>query len=131
MSERSEPRLRTTPEWITFALSVAVLLLVVGLLVAQLIGGSDPANPEAVVVTVDIEQRGARFAVPVEVTNEGDRGAQSVAVSAELVAGGATTTASQTIDFLGAGETVELVFLFDDDPTAGDLTATVDGFVVP
>lgn len=123
--------LRTTPEWVTFALSVLVLLAVVGVLVVQLVGDQEPARPVASVVVADIISSGDRFAVPVEVTNEGDRGAQNVGVSAELVVGDVTMSAGQTIDFLGANETATLVFLFDEDPAGGEVTATVDGFAVP
>jgi len=123
--------LRTTPEWVTFGLSLLVLGGVVGVLVAQLLGEDAPARPVAHVLVEEIEQVGDRFAVPVEVTNEGDRGAQGVEVSAEIVVGDTATTAGQTVDFLGASESVTLVFLFDEDPASGDLTASVDGFTVP
>ena len=122
---------RSAPEWVTFAVSLVVLLAVVGLLVAQMRDGSGPADPRAVVVEADIEARGDRFAVPVRVTNEGDRGAQSVQVTAELVVGEEVTDADQTIDFLGADESVTLVFMFDEDPSTGELTVTVDGFTEP
>lgn len=122
---------RSTPEWVTFGLSLLLLLVVVAMLAVQMLDGNEPAAPTATVVDAEIEPRGGRFVVPVEVTNEGDRGAQGVEVSAELVVGGETADASQTIDFLGAGEIVTLIFLFDDDPRSGELSATVDGFVVP
>ena len=65
------------------------------------------------------------------VTNDGDATAADVQVTAELVVDGTTTTADQVIDFLPGGAEEELVFVFDDDPDAGELTVVVSGFSVP
>ena len=78
-----------------------------------------------------ITERDGRFTVPVEVVNEGDHGAQAVQVGATLTAGGTTTSAEQTIDFLGAGERASVVFVFADDPRDGALEVAVDAFVEP
>lgn len=124
-------RMRTTPEWITFAVAVAVLAILVGGLVAQIVRSTDPARPVATVVDGGITERDGRFTVPVEVVNEGDHGAQAVQVGATLTAGGTTTSAEQTIDFLGAGERASVVFVFADDPRDGALEVAVDAFVEP
>src|SRR5690606_22985046 len=89
--DMSRPRrMRTTPEWITFAVAVAVLAILVGGLVAQIVRSTDPARPVATVVDGGITERDGRFTVPVEVVNEGDHGAQAVQVGATLTAGGTT-----------------------------------------
>lgn len=120
---------RTTPQWITLAVSSAVLAVVVVLLVVQIGAGDDPPEPVVTVgATVD---RDGLFHVPVAVDNRGDRAASNVQVTAELTVGSTTVETDQTIDFLGAGETEDLVFVFADDPAGGELTIAVAGFAAP
>jgi uncharacterized protein (TIGR02588 family) len=121
---------RTTAEWVTFAISCAVLLVVLALVVVQLVGEHDPAAPEAHRVGPVRVVAGQHF-VEVAVTNEGDATAANVQVNASLVIDGETTEGDQTIDFLAGGETEDLVFVFDDDPADGELTVAVSGFGVP
>ena len=120
---------RTVPERITLAVSSLVLAVVVVLLVVQVGAGDDPPQPAATVgPTIE---RGDSFHVPVAVRNGGDRAAATVQVSASLTVGASTVEADQTIDFLGAGETEDLVFVFQDDPAGGELTVDVAGFAAP
>jgi uncharacterized protein (TIGR02588 family) len=121
---------RRDPEWWTFGISILILAGVVVGLLAQIASGDDPPQPAAVVGEVSRQPDGT-FHVPVAVRNPGDRAAAEVQVAAELQLGGTTTTGDQTIDFLGAGETERLVFVFADDPASGALRVTVTGFAVP
>jgi uncharacterized protein (TIGR02588 family) len=122
---------RTAAEWTALVVSSLVLAAVIGLILVQMRGSTDPAAPVAVVAD-DVRQVGDRHHVDVTVTNEGDETAANVQVSAELtVDGEVVTTADQTIDFLAGAEEDDLVFVFDDDPADGELTVAVTGFERP
>ena len=69
--------------------------------------------------------------MPVQVVNRGDDAAASVQVTAELRVGSEVATGDLSIDFLGGSETQELVFVFRDDPSEGELTVEVVGFAQP
>lgn len=124
-------RRRSGPEWVTFSVSLVILVVVVGLLVSRLDDADDPASPAVTILDHEIEARDGMFHVPVEVRNDGGRAAANVQVRAELVAADGTESSEQTIDYLGAGETDRLVFVFAADPATGELTVAVGGFAVP
>lgn len=121
---------RTSAEWVTFALSSLVLLVVVGLVLVQVRSGQDPAAPAAHRVG-PVQVVDGRHFVEVRVTNTGDETASNVQVAASLVIEGEATEGDQTIDFLAGHETEDLVFVFDDPPSDGQLTVAVTGFAVP
>lgn len=125
----SEERSRTTAEWVTFAVAMAVLSIVVGLILVQVIGWG--GRPAPVVHVEKVRAVGEQFHVDVLVTNDGDETAASVQVNATLETGGESVTADQTIDFLAGDERNELVFVFQDDPGDGKLTVAVTGYAVP
>ncbi|MGN6696363.1 MAG: TIGR02588 family protein [Aquihabitans sp.] len=127
MSQRAA---RTSAEWVTFAVSAAILLVVVGLVAVQLRSEQSDAAPEAHRVG-PVRVEGGQHFVEVAVTNTGDATAANVQVNASLVIDGETTEGDQTIDFLAGHETEDLVFVFDDAPSDGELTVAVTGFAVP
>lgn len=126
----TERRGRTAAEWVTFAASCLVLAVVVGAIAVQL---SEPRTPASPVATIKGPPRhvGDRYLVDVEVTNEGRATAAEVQVVAELEVGGTRTGGEQIIDFLAGDEHHDLVFIFRDDPAAGELTVEVSGFAEP
>jgi len=126
----SDQRKRTTAEWTTFVVSCLVLAVVVGLIAVQAVGTADPARPTASIKKTTQGPDGRSF-VSVDVTNRGDDTASQVQVTAELTIDGEATTADQTIDFLAGDESEDLVFVFEDDPSDGELTVTVSGFAIP
>ena len=121
---------RTTAEWVTFAISCAVLLVVAGLVVLDMAGSNDPPAPTATQAG-PVRTSGNHFFVPVEVVNDGDATAANVQVTAELVIGTQSYSGDQTIDFLGGGERAELAFSFDEDPAQGELGIRVSSYAVP
>ncbi|MCU1371383.1 MAG: hypothetical protein JWO77_2577 [Ilumatobacteraceae bacterium] len=125
---RRDPR--TGAEWVTLAVSCAVLALVVGLIAVQFRGGRSDAAPRAEVVGQERTVGGQHF-VTVEVENTGDATAANVQITADLVIDGETTSGDQTVDFLAGHETERMVFVFDDPPSDGALTVAVTGFAVP
>lgn len=118
-----------TAERVTLACSCLVLAVLLGLIGVQLTSSEDPAAPVATIERV--RTVGDWHHVEVSVTNEGDRTAADVQVLAELTIEGEAHEGDQVIDFLAGGATEDLVFVFDDDPADGELTATVTGFGVP
>ena len=121
---------RNAAEWVTFSLASAVVLLVIGLVLAQVPGTDTPPAPKAE-VSGEPSRQGKHFSVPVEVTNGGDATAENVQVAATLEVGGETFEADQVVDFLAGGESAELAFVFPEDPASGTLEVTVTGYSVP
>jgi len=116
---------RTPAEWTTLGVASVILAVVVALIVGQVLSATDPAAPRAEVGR--IEEVGNRFRVHTTVVNDGDETAANVQVTATL----ADETGDLSVDFLAGGEEQELVFLFDEDPAAGDLTVVVTGYEEP
>jgi uncharacterized protein (TIGR02588 family) len=125
----SDEERRGPAEWVTLAVSLLVVAVVVGLIVREIPGSKRPPAPVAVAGRV--EERGDRFVVPVEVENRGQRTAENVQVQATVTIDGEDVTADQTVDFLAGGETESMEFVFTDDPADGDLTVEVTGYLVP
>ena len=121
---------RTPAEWVTFAISLLILGGVVALIVMQIPGSDRPAAPVARLAG-EAREKGQKWFVPVEVSNEGDLTAENLQVAAELVVGAETFEADQTLDFLAGGESQRLEFVFDEDPSKGELTVEVTGYREP
>lgn len=128
MSDKREGR--TPAEWLTFAVSTAILLGVLGLVVLQIPTEDKPPLPVARIKSFG-EERGDAYVVVVEVENRGDTTAENIQVSASLETDDSTFEGDQTIDFLAGEETHELEFLFDENPTSGELEVRVTGYGIP
>ncbi len=121
---------RTAAEWTIFGLSSAIILAVVGLLVAQWPTGA--ATPPTFRATQgDVREIDGRYHVPVGVENVGAQAAAGVTVKAELRLGGEVTQAEQTLDFLASDEKGTVTFVFDRDPRRGQLSVAVSAFREP
>jgi uncharacterized protein (TIGR02588 family) len=120
---------RTTAEWTTFAVAVAVLLAIMAAIGVEAAQHHEEADPVAAIEGT--RRVDSRFHVSVVVENRGDKAAAAVQVVASLVVGGETLEGDQTVDFLAGGDEEELVFVFDQNPDDGDLSVDVSGFTVP
>lgn len=116
---------RSTPEWTTFGVAVAILLLIMGGILAEALQTHEDAQPVAVVARTT--HLGDQYQVHVTVENKGDKAASNVQVVASLD----DTEGDQVVDFLAGGDSEELVFVFADDPAEGEFTVDVTGFTVP
>ena len=125
----SEKRTRSSAEWVTFAVAVAILLGLIGAILAEAAKKQEPAWPVATVTQT--EKVGDRYAVTVTLENRGDLAASAVQVVASLEVDGEKTEGDQVIDFLAGDDEEELVFYFDDNPRDGKLSVDVTGFTVP
>ena len=126
----SSPReKRSGAEWVAFVLAAAILLAVVGLIVAQIPDSDVPPAPVATIS--EITEREGQFFVAVDVDNRGVRTAEQVQVVATLTTDDGDVEGDQMVDFLSGGEVEELEFVFEDDPADGELTVRVSGYLVP
>lgn len=121
---------RTSPEWVTFGVATAILMLVVSALVGLALRENEPATPLAG-RPGPVREIDGRFYVAVDVVNDGDEAAAEVQVTAELTIGGVTTSGEQVIDFLGGGESQSVTFVFTDDPATAELSISVTAFAAP
>jgi uncharacterized protein (TIGR02588 family) len=125
-----EKKGRTSAEWLTFAVSAAVLLVVMGLVALQIPTEDKPPLPVARITSFG-EERGESYVVVVEVENRGDTTAENIQVSVSLETEEATVEGDQTIDFLAGEEKHEIEFLFDENPSSGELDVRVTGYGIP
>lgn len=123
-------RERTAAEWVTFAVSVLVLLVLVGLMAVESGEPDRPALPRVVSVG-PAERHGDQWVVPVTVRNEGGATAERVQVAAVLSVGAERTEADQEVEFLARDEAAEVAFVFSQDPATGSLEVEVTGYAVP
>ncbi len=129
----NESTLKRSPaEWITLALSSLVLAILVGLVIYdwQLTKNLPPA------FRIEVNEP-ARFAeghyyVPFYLRNTGGRIARTVQVLADLrLADGTNETGEQQFDFLSGNERKSGGFVFEHNPTEGDLVIRVASFGLP
>jgi len=123
---------RTTAEWWTFAVSLALVAGVVGLVVLSWATG--PSGPPVLVARPSgpVVLEGGHYRVPFEVRNDGADAADQVQVVATLEFGGEVVAeGEQSVEFLSGGETEKGAFLFRRDPTRGELTIDVASYAVP
>lgn len=120
---------RNPAEWVTFVVALVLVMVVAGLIAAEVPGSKRPPSPVAAVGAV--VERDGRFVVPVRVENRGERTARSVQVVATVTIDDAEHQADQTVDFLAGRASTELEFVFDEDPEDGRLDVRVSGYALP
>lgn len=120
---------RPPVEWVTFTVAVVIIGIVVALVATEIPKSKTPPAPVAEPGVV--EARGDRYVVPVVVHNRGQRTATDVQVRATLTVDGEEHEGDQLVDFLSGGESEEVEFVFEDDPTDGELEVRVTGLGLP
>ena len=124
----SEPQqaARAVAEWVVLGVSVFIVLGVLGLLVYDLILGSDaPPFIEVMPLMGELRIEGNQFYLPVSVENTGGRTAEDVTVHFVLVADGMDESSSFTFRFMAPGERTRAVVVFNNDPSEWQLEYTV------
>ncbi len=121
---------RTRAEWTTFAISAALILVVVGALVVE--WAVRPSTPPAFRTTVrTVRLAYGKYQVPVGVKNTGNQSAGGVRVSARLELDREVTDAEEVLDFMAPGEETTVTFVFDRHPRKGRLSVSVRAFKEP
>ena len=122
----------STAEWVSLAISLALLLGVIGL-VGSLWASDQQRQPPILQVTRSgVRQSQGKFYVPFEVTNAGGKTAKSVQVIAELQIDGVTVeSGEQILQFLSSEETAGGAFIFTRDPQSGTVVIRVASYQTP
>lgn len=132
-TEKTNDKGRSVAEWTTFAISLTILICVVGLITWLSFRGD--ARPPIITVEAQIEQvrqEESGYYVPVLIRNEGDGTAEDAVIQGELDTGeGQPETVDLTITFLAGGEEVEGTLVFREDPAQGELTTGVASYKSP
>lgn len=129
---KSKRKSKSFAEKVTFAFSVAIVGLLVGLVLVSWIFNSHLPPVLAVAQNGEIRALGGQFYIPFVLTNEGGENVESVQVVGELkIAGETEESAEQSIDFLSAGERQEGAFIFGRNPQEGQLILRVASYKVP
>lgn len=127
----SAGRPHVTPELVTFA---AVLTILLGLVGAIGYLWSQPRAPATLTVELVGDDRlvGTQRYVTAQVANSGDETAEAVQVIAEMIVDDEVlATGEQFVDFLSGDETEEIVFIFDSGPPDVRIELRVAGYTVP
>ncbi|MDQ5823874.1 MAG: hypothetical protein M3441_06620 [Chloroflexota bacterium] len=130
--DRGERQERTTAEWVSLLVSVAIVLALVGGLVYQVFArGNRPPIIEVKPLMEEVRQEGDSYYLSLDITNNGDRTAENVEVMLSLDTGeGDPETMQFQVQFLDGGETENQTVIFRNNPAEGELTHTAS-FHVP
>ncbi|BDA68433.1 hypothetical protein RIVM261_021120 [Rivularia sp. IAM M-261] len=132
LNNTNEQPKRTIAEWITFGAATCILSGIVGLVIYTKLTDKQQAPILSVQTKEAIRQANGKYQVPFEITNDGDKTAESVQILAELkVNNEVEQTGEQQIDFLSSREKEEGAFIFDTDPNKGELKIRVASYKLP
>jgi uncharacterized protein (TIGR02588 family) len=136
MSDKSQDKqeflARTVVEWLTFGISLGILLLLAGMLTFDYLANADePARVEVLPNLEGVEQHGAQYYLPVEIRNLGQEPAENILVGLALWQGGQAVEHSRlSVGFLAGGDTVSGAAVFSQDPRQAELRLEL-GFLTP
>ncbi len=120
---------RNRAESTTLLIAICVLLLVVAVISSALIGPR--SAPEPTVEIVGIRPVDDDYHVSIVLRNDGDQSAAEVQIQADLLIAETVVSSTQTVDVLAGSESVDLTFVFADNPADGTLEVFVTGFAEP
>ncbi|MBE9052812.1 TIGR02588 family protein [Nostocales cyanobacterium LEGE 11386] len=131
METETKPE-RSLAEWITFGISLSILVVVIGLVGYMWLNEKNQPPILSVHKKQTIREIEGNFYVPFEIVNTGGETAESVQIIAELqIADKVVETGEQQIDFLSDGEKEEGAFIFSQNPLQGQLTVRVASYKLP
>ncbi|WP_414546214.1 TIGR02588 family protein [Nostoc sp. CCY0012] len=123
---------RSFAEWITFGISLSILVVVIGLVGYMWLNEKNQPPILSVHKKQTIREIDGNFYVPFEIVNTGSETAESVQIIAELqIADKVVETGEQQIDFLSDGEKEEGAFIFSQNPLQGQLIVRVASYKLP
>lgn len=118
-------------EWVALAISVLVVVGVVGFLVVD--GFQDEGRPPSPVIELHLaDAHGSEhgWLVPASVTNDGDTAAEALVLRGMATVDGKDEVSELTVDYLPAGTSVVVTIGFSAEPD-GVVTVQVVGFRLP
>jgi uncharacterized protein (TIGR02588 family) len=119
-------------EWVTFAISLVIVLCVVGLVLFAWLTQDRQPPVISIVRSEPIREVQGQFYVPFKITNTGGGTAEAVQVIGELrINGQVAEGGEQQIDFLSGGETEEGAFVFTRNPQDGEIALRVASYKLP
>ncbi|MGP1375201.1 MAG: TIGR02588 family protein [Almyronema sp.] len=131
--EVTDPK-RTPAEWVSFAIASTILIGVVGLASYLWIGTPKTQNPPQLKVTQQAarQTQNHQFYVPFVVVNQGGQTVDSVQVIAELrINGEVAESGEQQFQFLSSNETESGAFVFQQNPSQGELIIRIASYSLP
>lgn len=112
------------------AISTAIVVAVLAAIASTMPGGEDGVRFALEVAGVRPE--GDEHHVRVRVRNDGRRTVENAQVTATLtLPGQEPAEGEQQVQFLAGGAEEEVVFVFPDDPTEGELELRVASYTLP
>jgi uncharacterized protein (TIGR02588 family) len=121
---------RNLIEWTVLVVSVAGIVLLVGVLVVEGLTEGRPADPVVELRPAEARQGNLGWIIPATVGNAGDESVEAVVLEASAVVGQQREVSELELNFLPAGTTVEVSFAFSRQP-AGEVTVRLVGFRLP
>lgn len=128
---------RTRPEWITFGVSLVIVLVFLGTLVTQaLLTGREPARILLKPQLAEVSVVEGQYYLPVQIQNEGDQAASDVWIGIVLEYTDDTEaprrdTALVHIDFLPGHGSDDGIAVFESDPRRGEVSTGGIGYLKP
>lgn len=121
---------KNTLEWTVFAISLALIAAVAGLLLRQQLAGAQSPPSIAVTAGAPVATAGG-FAVPLDVRNDGDTTAEQVTIDVSLRWAGGEERAEATLPYVPYRSRRRAWVVFPRDPRDGRLAARVLGYREP
>jgi uncharacterized protein (TIGR02588 family) len=104
-------------EWLSFGVSLALILSVVGYLVARMLEPSAPVIDARVTPLFDEAKRqGSRFVLPVEVENRSPRSVRDLQISIRYELDGRPQSMQLVLDYVGQTSLHVVYAYFREDP---------------
>ena len=122
---------RRLAEWLSFGISLALVLALVGHLLWRLREPVDDAVPTQVSLQLDrVSEQQGRFVLPIEVKNLGARTVRELQLRVEFEEGGQRRNLDVLIDYVGQSA-AQLVFIyFSQDPRGLSVRAEPVSYLV-
>jgi len=121
--KRSKITPRTTAEWVSLAVSLLLLAVVVAIVV-KLWASETEGLPRFRIETGAARNEAGLVYLPFTLTNDGDQTAAEVTVEGKIVAGSKEEISSTTFDFMPGHARQEGVLVFSADPTSAEVRVT-------
>lgn len=124
---------RTRAEWVSLAISSAILLALTGLILfLYFSGGSNETVIEVRPQLTRVEQRSGEFYLPVTIENTGNATAEDVIVELTLTRSSGREEASEiTISFLAGNDSEDATAVFSEDPRNGEVSVDIKSYLNP